>query len=109
MGQIFIENCLNRKEIIIEGDGNEKLDFTYIQDLLQGIVKIIKNKKSLNETFNITFGKAQPIKKLIEILKKDFPDLRVKSFGCKLPFFVGCHSLETFGLFTNKLFVLLTL
>tara|TARA_A100001015_G_scaffold312006_1_gene416329 strand:- start:3925 stop:4932 length:1008 start_codon:yes stop_codon:yes gene_type:complete len=78
VGQIFIENCLNRKEIIIEGDGNEKLDFTYIQDLLQGIVKIIKNKKSLNETFNITFGKAQPIKKLIEILKKDFPDLRVK-------------------------------
>jgi nucleoside-diphosphate-sugar epimerase len=78
VGQIFIENCLNRKKIYIEGDGKEKLDFTYIQDLLQGIVKIINNKKSLNNIFNITYGNAQPINKLIEILSKDFPDLKVE-------------------------------
>ena len=78
VGQIFIENCLNKKKINIEGDGKEKLDFTYIQDLIQGIVKIIENKKSLNNTFNITYGKAQPINKLIKILKEDFPKLKVK-------------------------------
>ena len=30
VGQIFIENALNNKKIIIHGDGEEKLDFTYI-------------------------------------------------------------------------------
>ena len=78
VGQIFIENCLNQKKINIEGDGKEKLDFTYIQDLVYGIVEIIKNKKSKNNIFNITYGNAQPINRLIEILKKDFPKLKVE-------------------------------
>ncbi len=77
VGQIFIENCLNKKEIKIEGDGKEKLDFTYIQDLVSGLIEIIKNKKAKNNTFNITYGNAQPINKLVEILKRDFPDLKV--------------------------------
>lgn len=77
VGQIFIENCLNKKEIKIEGDGKEKLDFTYIQDLVSGLIEIIKNKKAINNTFNITYGNAQPINKLVEILKEDFPDLKV--------------------------------
>ena len=40
----FIESALNKKEILISGDGYEKLDFTYIEDLLQGFEKIITNK-----------------------------------------------------------------
>lgn len=78
VGQIFIENCLNKKDINIAGDGREKLDFTYIEDLLNGLIKIIKNKKSKNNIFNITYGNAQPINKLTEILKKDFHTLKVK-------------------------------
>ncbi len=78
VGQIFIENCLNQKKINIEGDGKEKLDFTYIQDLVAGVIEIIKNKNSLNNIFNITYGNAQPINKLIEILKKDFPKLKIQ-------------------------------
>ena len=78
VGQIFIENCLNQKKINIEGDGKEKLDFTYIKDLIQGIIKIIKKKKSLNQIFNITYGNAQPIKKLIEILSKEFSNIQVQ-------------------------------
>ena len=78
VGQIFIENCLNKKVIKIEGDGKEKLDFTYIQDLVDGIINVINNKNSINNTFNITYGNAQPINNLVEILKEDFPDLKVK-------------------------------
>ena len=81
VGQIFIENCLNNKEINIEGDGEEKLDFTYIDDLINGIICIIKSKKSINQTFNLTYGKAQSINKLIHLLKKNFKDLSVKYTG----------------------------
>ena len=78
VGQIFIENCLNKRKIIIQGDGKEKLDFTYIQDLVKGVVSILRNKSSLNNTFNLTYGQSQPINKLIKILKNDFPSLRVE-------------------------------
>lgn len=78
VGQIFIENALSNKEITINGTGNEKLDFTYIEDLLKGISLCIKKKKSINQTFNITFGNAKKINSLLEILKKSFPDVKVK-------------------------------
>ena len=35
VGQIFIESALNRSKILINGDGEEKLDFTYIEDLME--------------------------------------------------------------------------
>ena len=78
VGQIFIESALNKKEIFINGDGNEKLDFTYIDDLLQGFEKIITNEKSKNEIFNITYGSARSINEMIEILKTDFPNIQIK-------------------------------
>ena len=78
VGQIFIENALQNKEIEIHGDGYEKLDFTYIKDLIEGIVKVIENPNSKNEVFNLTFGQARSINDLLEILKKDFPSASIK-------------------------------
>lgn len=79
VGQIFIESALHNKEILINGDGKEKLDFTYIDDLIDGFVKVIKNKNSINEIFNITYGNARSIKEMIEILNNDFPQIKVKN------------------------------
>lgn len=73
VGQIFIENALNNKKIVIQGGGEEKLDFTYIQDLIKGIVCVLKSQNSLNQIFNITFGKSQSINRLLENLKIEFP------------------------------------
>ena len=78
VSQIFIENALNKKKIVINGSGNEKLDFTYIDDLISGINKIIKIKKSRNETFNITYGEGRKIVDLIKILKKNFPTIFIE-------------------------------
>ena len=35
VGQIFIENALQGTEITITGDGSDRLDFTYIGDMLK--------------------------------------------------------------------------
>ena len=77
VGQIFIENAIQGNEISINGDGSEKLDFTYIDDLIQGIECVIKNKKSINQTFNLTYGEGRSIKNLIDILKLNFPKIKV--------------------------------
>ena len=70
VGQIFIENALNDIEIRIDGDGEEKLDFTYIKDLVQGVKKIISTDKSRNQIFNLTFGSSRKINDMLGILKR---------------------------------------
>ena len=77
MGQIFIENALTKKPLIINGNLNEKLDFTHIDDLISGIKLSIKNKKARSETFNITYGKGRKIGTLIKILKEFFPEIKI--------------------------------
>ena len=78
VGQIFIENALNGKEIVINADDNEKLDFTYINDLIHGIIQVIKNKNSINQIFNITFGEGRKISVLVDILSDFFSNLKIK-------------------------------
>tara|TARA_B100002019_G_C21237631_1_gene583668 strand:+ start:95 stop:1117 length:1023 start_codon:yes stop_codon:yes gene_type:complete len=77
VGQIFIESALNKSKIIINGDGKEKLDFTYIDDLLNGIICSIKSKNSLQETFNITYGNSRTINKLLGILEESFSNIDI--------------------------------
>ena len=77
VSQIFIENAFNNKLIEIEGK-NEKLDFTYIEDLAKGCVLAGTKEKGINQTFNITFGRAQTLYSFVMNLKKLFPDLKFK-------------------------------
>ena len=39
MGQAFIENALAGQDLTVNGDGSDALDFTYIQDLIQGVIR----------------------------------------------------------------------
>jgi nucleoside-diphosphate-sugar epimerase len=78
VGQIFIENALFDKELSINGDGKEKLDFTYIEDLTDGILNMINNKNSINQIFNLTYGEGREINEMIDILKESFSKLKVK-------------------------------
>ena len=77
VGQIFIENAIQNLDISINGNGEEKLDFTYIDDLINGISLCCNNKNAINQTFNLTYGKSKKINELIEILKTEFPKIKI--------------------------------
>ena len=77
VGQIFIENLVSNKKIFINGDGRDKLDFTYIEDLLDGVEKCCNNKNAINQTFNLTYGQSRSIKELIDILRKNFNKIEI--------------------------------
>lgn len=77
VGQAFIENAIVGEDLIINGDGKEGLDFTYIDDLVQGIILSIIKKDSINQIFNITFGKARTINELAEIVMENFPGVKI--------------------------------
>jgi len=77
VGQIFIENSLTSKKILIKGTGEERLDFTYIEDLIEGISLCCEKDESKNQTFNITYGNSRSIMELLNILQKEFSDLEI--------------------------------
>lgn len=77
VSQIFVENAVQGLSITINGDGSDKLDFTYIDDLIQGITLAIENEKALNETFNLTYGEARTIGEMAEILKDHFDGIQI--------------------------------
>jgi nucleoside-diphosphate-sugar epimerase len=77
VSQIFIENAVQGLDITINGDGSDKLDFTYIDDLIQGVTLTIENKKARNETFNMTYGEARTIGEMAEILKDHFEGINI--------------------------------
>src|SRR5262245_36387435 len=79
VGQIFIENALSGKPLRIEGNGEEKLDFTYIQDLIEGVALVIANPAARNQIFNLTYGGARSIKELSEIVLREFPGTPVEN------------------------------
>lgn len=78
VGQIFLENAVQGKNVSIHGDGSDKLDFTYIQDLIQGVIKTIENPNAINQTFNITCGQGREIREMAELVKENFPSIQIE-------------------------------
>ena len=61
------------------GDGNEKLDFTYIGDLVQGVCRVISDKNSHNQIFNLTYGKGRSILDMAKLVQEHFPGIKVNT------------------------------
>jgi nucleoside-diphosphate-sugar epimerase len=78
VGQIFIENALRGTEITIQGDGSDCLDFTYIDDFVDGLTRVIECEKSRNEVFNMTYGAACSLKEMADMICEHFPDVSIK-------------------------------
>ncbi len=76
VSQAFIENALFGKPLLLEGGGDGKLDFTYIEDLTDGMTRALAfaNGEDDTHTFNITYGNAKTIAELATIIKELLPD-----------------------------------
>lgn len=77
VGQMFIENALLGNPVKIHGDGSDRLDFTYIEDFVSGVVCAIRSPAAIKETFNITYGSSRSLRDMLAILCEHFPDVEV--------------------------------
>lgn len=78
----FFKNCQEDKMLVVNGE-DEKLDFTYIDDVADGIINALLSGNTKNKTYNITYGKSETIlhaarqvsklvgKGIVEIRQKD--------------------------------------
>jgi len=70
-------NLLNKnKTLKIEGNGSQSRDFTFIDDTILALYKIVQSKKYFRQ-INIGSGKNTSIKELVNILKIFYPRLKV--------------------------------
>jgi len=77
VSQIFIQKALNNQTINVQGK-NERLDFTYVEDLANGCILAATSRKGINQVFNITHGKAETLYKFVKTLSKHFKNLKYK-------------------------------
>lgn len=77
VGQIFIENAINGLDVSINGDGSDRVDFTYIGDLVEGIAKVLSSENSKNQIFNLTYGESRSIAEMAAILAEHFPGVKI--------------------------------
>ncbi len=69
----FIEKLKNNKKIKVFNQGIMKRDFTFIDDVVQGIVDVSKFKTNANHLIlNIGKGKPDNLMDLIKIIQKNF-------------------------------------
>lgn len=78
VAQIFIERALAGSPLQIDGDGTERIDFSYIDDVIEGACRAIASPEAANEVFNITAGSARSILELLEIVREHFPEVEVE-------------------------------
>src|SRR5262249_44089460 len=78
VGQAFIENALRGLSLTVNGDGSDALDFTYIGDLVQGLILCIAHPNAHNQIFNLTYGGARSLNQMIDIMRREFPGIEVK-------------------------------
>jgi nucleoside-diphosphate-sugar epimerase len=77
VGQVFIENALRGIQLEVAGDGSDRLDFTYVGDVVDGVCRMIEHDGARNEVFNLTYGSSRSIKNVIDVVRQHFPDLSV--------------------------------
>ena len=77
--QVFLENVLKGKSIVVYGGNENILDFTYVEDCADGFVLAALSKKAHNQIFNITRGEGRSLDECVSIIKKYFPHLEVES------------------------------
>ena len=74
-------NALNKNLNSIEvwGDGKEKRDLLYIDDLINFIFKVLSKQKSLFEIFKCGYEKSLSVDNVVrKIIKKSHPNCRIK-------------------------------
>lgn len=78
VGQAFVENALRGLPLTVNGDGGDCLDFTYIEDLVQGVMLCLEKPAARNQVFNLTYGAARSLNDMVGIMREQFPGIEVK-------------------------------
>ena len=69
---IFQNQYLNNKPLTITGNGEQRRDFTHVDDIIEGLIKA-SNYSSNGEIFELGTGKNYSINELAKMFGRDYP------------------------------------
>jgi nucleoside-diphosphate-sugar epimerase len=78
VGQAFIESALVGDTLRVDGEGDEEVDFTYIDDVVDGVIACIQHDGARDEVFNMTAGRARSLRDLVTLVRDHFPEVDVE-------------------------------
>lgn len=69
---LFVKKLMNHESPVINGDGNNSRDFTYIDNVIQmnELALFTENPEAVNTVYNTAFGDRTSLNDLMEALKK---------------------------------------
>jgi UDP-glucose 4-epimerase len=77
--EIFLKKAIKGETLELDNGGQHELDFTYIDDLTEGIYLSMLSEKAVNETFNFSCGQGRKIAELATVVKKYFPGIKIRN------------------------------
>ena len=80
----FVMQCLKNKPITIYGDGSQTRSFCYVDDLIQGIISLMKSQSSVTGPINLGNPNELTIKQIATTIK-EITGSRSKLIFKKLP------------------------
>lgn len=68
---LFVKKLLRHEAPVINGDGSNSRDFTYIDNVIQAnhLAAVTKNNAALNQIYNIAHGERTTLKQLFDLIK----------------------------------------
>jgi nucleoside-diphosphate-sugar epimerase len=78
VSQAFIESAIVGDTLRVDGEGDEKVDFSYIDDVVDGVIRCIEHEGARNEIFNMTAGKGRSLRDLVTLVQEHFPEIEVE-------------------------------
>lgn len=66
---IFIDRAHKNKEILVHGTGNQTRTFTYVDDIVSGIITLVENEPKFT-IVNITSEEITSVNKIVKIVKE---------------------------------------
>ena len=73
VSQIFVESALTGKPLRLHGGGRLTFDFTYVDDIADGLILALTKDEALGEEFNITYGRSYSLLDFATALKQLVP------------------------------------
>lgn len=69
---LFVKKFMNHESPVINGDGENSRDFTYIDNviLMNKLAMSTENPEAVNQVYNTAFGERTTLKQLVSYLKK---------------------------------------
>lgn len=69
-----IVRALNSQDLLIFGDGSFSRDFSFVKDIVEGIVEISLNNQCAGKTINLCSGKERKIVDVVSTIKSLIPE-----------------------------------